>query len=210
MRSPRTARARVIGATAAAALALPLVSACQTNAGTAAFVGNSRISTDDLRAFAQRSEEALAASGGAQGATPVAVQRNDLSLLITDKLLERVAADKGIVASDSDVRAFQAQQLGTNGAQLTQQLSMQGIGPADQGLLFRLQLLDTAIAAKLGAKSNQQSDPTLPLIIEQSKREGVKVNPRFGSWDASKLRVLPPANDLSGPASPSGPPSIAP
>ncbi len=212
MRSPRTARARLVGAAATAAVVVPLMSGCQTNAGSAAFVGKDKISTVDLTAMAQRSQQALAAAGSAQAATPEAVQRNDLSLLITDKLLQRVGAAKGVTVSNTDVQTFQSQQLAANGEALTQQLASQGIGQADQKLLFRVQLLDTRIGAKLGASPKQQSDPVVPLIVQESKRVGVRVNPRFGTWDAANVRVRPPADDLSSPASPANAavPSTAP
>lgn len=208
VRYRRTLTARALAPVVAAAVLLP-TAACQTNAGAAAFVGNSKISTADLSSFAQRSEQVLA-SGGGQGATTAAVQRNDLGLLITEKLLDRVAAQRKVSVSDSDVRVFQSQQLAANGAQITPQLTAQGIGASDQTLVFRVQLLYNRIAATLGGGSTtQQNDPTLPLLVQESKRAGVRVNPRFGTWNAEQLAVAASGDDLSRPAGSPGQP-IAP
>ncbi len=190
-----------------AVIVLLPTAACQTNAGAAAFVGDSKTSTADLASFAQRSEQVLAGNGG-QSATPAAVQRNDLGLLITEKLLDRIAAQRKVDVSDGDVRVFQNQQLAANGAQITPQLAAQGIGVRDQTLVFRVQLLYNRIAASLGASSTttQRNDPTLPLLLQESKRAGVRVNPRFGSWNADQLAVVAPGNDLSRPAGSPGQP----
>lgn len=57
---------------------------------------------------------------------------------------------------------------------------------------------------------NERRSAVLPLLQQESQRIGVRVNPRFGSWNVAQLSIGATPTDLARPATPSASPTVAP
>ena len=66
----------------------------------------------------------------------------------------------------------------------------------------RVFLIQQALAEKLapGKSTTEQATVLQKYFADLSKEIGVSVSPRYGSWDAAKVAVVAPLNDLSSPA----------
>jgi hypothetical protein len=57
---------------------------------------------------------------------------------------------------------------------------------------------------------NERRSAVLPLLVKEAQRIGVRVSPRFGSWNVAQLSIGAPPTDLARPATPSATPTVAP
>ncbi len=185
------------GIAALALVALPLTTSCQTRIGLAASVGSTQIATSELTAVTARSSAALAASGQSVPASQeAALQRGVLNLLVRDALLEEIGKAQGITTSPSELateRATEAQQAGGEKALITQS-EQGGVSATDLGIVVREKLLITKLQSKFGASDSTTFANRLTAAAQKIK---VRVNPRFGQWDAKNLTIVGAPNDLS-------------
>jgi hypothetical protein len=167
-----------------AVLALAATAGCQTHAGTAAYIGDHRITSTQLDDAVGRS-----LSGPRGEAT-----QNTLNVLIQTELLRTVAAKAGITVSDAFVAgARQDEQIRAQAAQL-------GVSPEVFGTLagyfvsIQNELARTVGATPDGATEAQVAEVQArmaALRADAAKAEKVTVNPRYGKFDAEQALVLP-------------------
>ena len=180
-----------------ALVALPLTTSCQTRIGLAASVGGKQIETSQLTAVTARSAAALAATGQT---VPVnqqtALQRGVLNLLVRDALLEEIGKAQGITATPSELateRSSEAQQAGGEKALITQS-EQGGVSATDLDIVVREKLLITKLQTKFGSSDSTTFANKLTAAAQKIR---VRVNPRFGAWDAKNLTIVGAPNDIS-------------
>lgn len=176
----------------AAALGLALtaafsVSACTTHAGAAAQVGDTRVSTSELRGLVTRGAEAARGAAAGQQVDGAILQRQQLTLLITDELVDRLARSLGVSVATQDVDGFRAafaalQYGGEQG--LRQAAARGGIAPSDLPAVLRFRALEEAIGDRVAG------DLTVPAgEIRQAYEQ---VRERFGGRVALTVEQATP------------------
>ncbi len=182
---------------AAAVAVLPLTTACQTRIGEAASVGGQQIETSQLTAVTGRSEAVLAKTGQAVAADQKqTLQRAVLNLLVRDALLTKVGQTQGVTVTQDEVnreRATEAQTAGGDAA-LVQQSEQGGVSATDIDIVIRQQLLVSKLQAKTGTTDTTAFSNALTA---SAQKIGVRINPRFGSWDAKSLSINGTTPDLA-------------
>ncbi|MBM7441861.1 SurA N-terminal domain-containing protein [Streptomyces sp. HB132] len=191
-------RRTALALSAATLVAVPLLSACGSEAhpGAAAVVGGDRIDVAtvqaeaaDVRSAQQESEQSaeLVAKSGQ-------LNRVKLSGLIFGRVLDRAAKDAGVSVSRKEVQQIRsdasAQSGGDEGVR-TLMLEQRWVAPGQIEASLRqevqLQKLARALGADLqspaGVKAVGQS------LTEASKALRIDVNPRYGSWDNQKVQL---------------------
>ncbi|MEU1176619.1 SurA N-terminal domain-containing protein [Streptomyces sp. NPDC005820] len=180
----------------AAIMAAPLLTACGNDAhpGAAAVVGGHRITVAQLETRVNEVREAQRAAvpDEAQYAQVVAqtstLTRDTLHGMVLDEVLNRAAEDAGITVSRREVQQLRAgleQQAGGAQGLETGWLQQYGVAPERLDDNLRLQLEAQKLATQLGTTT---SDPAFwSALSVTSKKLGVDLNPRYGSWDAKKV-----------------------
>ena len=177
-------------------MALPLTTACQTRIGLAASVGSKQIQTSQMTAFADRSATVLAANGNAVPSSDEAkLQQGVLNLLVRAALVEQIAKNEGVTVSATEIateRAAEATSAGGESA-LIKTSEQGGVSAADLDLTVREKVLITKLQAKFGGDATASG----AKLTAAAGKVGVRVNPRFGSWDPKTLGIVGAKNDLS-------------
>jgi hypothetical protein len=182
--------------TAAAVLAVsPLLTSCGTPyAGAAAVVGGTQIPVsavqarvDAVRAAQQKSPQAAQLIQASSD-----LQRNTLHSLVQRRLIERAARDAGVRVTPHEVqqaRAAAERQTGGKAVLEEQLLQTYAMVPSDIDESIRTDLLMQKVAAHYGADTRTPGGQKalLKVLRETSDALAIKVSPRYGSWDATKL-----------------------
>lgn len=171
-----------------AAVAVLALAGCQTHTGTAAYVGDHRITTDQVdRAVAARSQ-----------APRGAATQNSVNVLIQTELLRTVAAGLGTAVSPSLVDQARADQ------QIQAQAAELGVDPAAFGtlaayfvsvqneLVLRVMGVSVADPAALQPTQAQLAEVQNRMAALRSKAahdHAVTVNPRYGQFDVQRALV---------------------
>jgi hypothetical protein len=167
-----------------AVLALAGTAGCQTHAGTAAYVGDHRITSTQLDDAVGRS-----LSGPRGEAT-----QNTLNVLIQTQLLRDVAAKTGTTVSDSFLAGARADE------QIRAQAAQLGVSPDVFGTLAGYFVsIQNEIARQVGGSAGAITDAEVAQVqgrmaalrAEAAKAEKVTVNPRYGKFDSEQALVLP-------------------
>jgi hypothetical protein len=125
-----------------------------------------------------------------QSAAQIGIAPQDLPTLFEAWALENKIADKvapTVLAPDSAARQAYDQLKASYQGQTYEELAP---------LLRQLLVFDQRRAA------------VLPVLQDEAKRAGVRVNPRFGTWDLSRLGIGAPPTDLAQPASKTPAPTV--
>jgi hypothetical protein len=173
--------------------------------GSAAEVGSTKIS----QATVQKSiDAALAERGkvdttGMQLETGAAFNRSQLRFHLVSVLLAEVIADAKITVTKAEIDSRRAQILTQVGgeANLPKALVGASIAPADFDQYINLILQSEKLASVAVAAGVAQADTGAEiqkLIIAKAIAVKVKVNPRYGTWDATTGDVV--AADAASPA----------
>jgi peptidyl-prolyl cis-trans isomerase SurA len=167
-----------------AVLALAGTAGCQTHAGTAAYVGEHRITTTEL------DRSVASPRSGPRGEAA----QNTLNVLVQTELLRRVAAKTGITVSDAFVTgAREDEQIRAQAAEL-------GVSPEAFGTLAGYFVsIQNELARQVGGTPDGVTDAQVAevqarmaaLRSDAAKAEKVTVNPRYGKFDAEQALVLP-------------------
>jgi hypothetical protein len=196
---------RVIPATVlSAVLGSVVVSGCSTpvKAGAAAVVGDERVSTSSVEATAtsvreQAAEEEL---GELDGATlnRITVERAIRSLL-TAELAER----EGVTVSEGEVNDYLAE---IEAAGQSEQLNVDALNNGVPSTELRGEVRDFLLRQKVGEELVDGSGPEVEqergvavsdALVALAEEIRVSVSPRYGTWDAQTVSILPGEGDLS-------------
>lgn len=192
--------------TAVVALSLLGVAACGSSPapGEAAYVGDQRITVDQVQADA--SEVIEAATGVSEAPLdPAEVNRRQVNRLVTQALIEQEADRRDITVSDAEVDRLIGQAVGEGdrdefAAQLAAGQLVPPSGLVDFARSVALNEKLLAVVAPDVVDPNARTLELVRVLGELSAELGTGVSPRFGTWDAAALTVGLPPNDLSTPA----------
>lgn len=181
--------------------ALVLTSGCALidRAGAAAVVDGVRYSETQLDADFVSLNKAL----GKQQApgTMDEVNRNFITIFISDQIMQKAAADNGIEVDKAMVgklRRSLEKQVGGEQA-LLQFAATRGIAPNQIWMVLRNSVLTTDLGAKLigGTNTDDQNAAAAQYLAGVAKTMNIEVAPRFGSWDPTQAVAVAPVDDLS-------------
>ena len=183
--------------------ALLLTGCSQTN--EAASVGGFKISQTDLQASidAVIAERAKVDSSQMQLETGDALNRGQLRFKILMHTFDEIAKELKIEVTSSDVEAKKATITESVGGktELPKNLVNAAIAQADFDTYVRAIVISEQITAALGASGVAEEEIATKLgqlLTAKAKELGVKVNPRYGFWDAEVGDVV--AADVTGDA----------
>jgi ATP-dependent protease HslVU (ClpYQ) ATPase subunit len=158
--------------------------------GAAATVGSTRISVAELNAAV--AHDTAAAPATTPAGRTAAVQAS-LTTIIQKDLITDAAKATGVTVSEAEVQAFLADQRKTNGTdEATAQVN--NIPFADLHEVVYLSVLQSKLAAAVAGKvtdKTQQGVLFRDYIAKLALKEGVSINPRYGTWQADKFDVVP-------------------
>jgi hypothetical protein len=195
---------RLAAAAVCAAVVLPLA-ACQNHQGTAAYVGDTRITTADVEEQVEKFYDDPFWAKQAEGQEGV-VRNRTVSAMILAELLRQAAADVKATVRDSAIDDAEAAFK-----QQPEQIPQRFLG-APTRIVAEVVARDAAIQAKFkeNAKSADELNKALAdLGKDLQTRYPVDLNPRYGKFDSTALDLTQGKNagvrDL--PTTPSAPPA---
>ncbi len=178
-----------------------LVACGQQNPGTAAYVGEQRITSDQLSVYLNDLRAVVPIENNDQGTaqTRGVLARLIIGQIIEDAVIETNAiVDQGLVARDyaaleKDAGGSEALAIFAGSRNvppmlikevLSQNRAIEAIGKTIQ---------PTASAQMQRAEGNA-------YILKIANTKKIDINPRYGTWIAQDGSIAPPANELSEPA----------
>lgn len=167
-----------------------------TLAGSAAVVGEQRLTDADLSSTTSELAESLGIQQSAQ------VSQAVLSRWIIGELVDELAARKGVEVSKGEVDAAIAEEVERAGGQeqLEQGALQAGVLPDMIGEVVRTTLLVEAMSQFTVTGDDPSGQTGLLTQVQQLSDEiQPQVSPRFGTWDAQQLSVGALPDDLSTP-----------
>lgn len=187
-------------ATAVLALAL---TGC-SNMDSAASVGDEEIALTELQSQIDSiiSERQKVDTSQMQLIEGEELTRNQLSFLISNIIINAIAAEESIEITKSDIESYRLeviQNIGGEAALPTTLVSAQIAPEALEEVLKRdliLQRISEA-ATQTGADENTVSELIRKLVTDKATELGITINPRYGTWDAENFAIVPtdPAGD---------------
>ena len=177
------------------ASALLLTGCSQTN--EAATVGDFKITQTDLQASidAVIAERAKVDSSQMQLETGDALNRGQLRFKIFMHTFDEIAKELKFEVTSSQIEAKKATIIESVGgaAELPKNLVNAAIAQADFDAYVRAIVISDQITAALSASGVAEAElagKLGELLTAKAKELGVKVNPRYGSWDAEAGEVV--------------------
>ena len=178
---------------------LGALAACNANeAGAAVTYEGGRITDEVVAAQSAQlaSELQIALS---PKITQFTVQR-----LVTNLLIEQGAAMRGVTVSEADTQKFLTDAAETVGGMdaLVASAVQQGIPASELPAQVRARVVADQLGDVLapGEDTDSKDVAVGRYLVDVAQTLNVDVNPRFGSWQAERLTVAPPPDDLSTPA----------
>jgi hypothetical protein len=181
----------------AVVLAGVVLSGCaQTLAGSAAVVGDERLTDSELSQTVNTLTEKLGIQSNEQ------VSQAILSRWMVGELVEQLAQDKGFTLTKGEVDAAIAEQVQSAGGQEAFEQSALQAGVLPEGISDAVRV--SLLIDKMTEFTVTGDDPTgqagLIVQVQQLAEElDPQVSPRFGTWDPQQLTVGALPDDLSTP-----------
>jgi hypothetical protein len=188
--------------------------------GSAAIVGNQRISIATLGTEVGNLNQAAKRYPGVVNLTPVQETQATLTWLIRYQVFEEVARQAGITVSGSQAQAAwnkayanaaaNAEQQGLTNVSQDLILAASGIPPSTTGELGRYfaiasQYMTLVNGGKTPTSSSAQtaaSDKLNQAECQAAKSLNIQVNPQFGQLDYTQYQVVSAPNPVTRPAGP--------
>jgi hypothetical protein len=194
------ARRLVLGAAALAAAALVLSGCGSTSAGSAATVGDTRISEQQLTT---QVTEVLEAKGQPVTATDTNLVAQTLGRMITVELVDRLAEREGVEVTQGQIDEAIANYAGQLGGRdkVEEAFVTENIAPSQLEWIIRLQLQAQALGIALDptGSAEEQGQAVFDAASQLSADLETAVSPRYGTWDPAALALGPLPDDLSTP-----------
>ncbi|AXG79739.1 SurA N-terminal domain-containing protein [Streptomyces paludis] len=187
-----------LAVSAALLAAAPLLTACggESHPGAAAVVGGQRIETSALQAEVRDVRDAQRAAPDAEQLIKNTGQLSQAKLngMIFDRVLQRSADDAGVTVSRKEIQSTRKQAAAQSGGekQFVEMLLQQGALSAGQiDSAIRREVLLNKLSQALGANTSTPEGQQIVLadLTRTSKKLGIDVNPRYGSWDNAQVRL---------------------
>lgn len=184
--------------------ALVLTSGCALTdrAGAAAVVEGARYTEAQLEADFAGLDKALGSQS--RPGTMEEMNRNFITMFVTDQLVQKAIADNGIEIDKATVgklRRSLEKQLGGE-QQLIAYAATRGVAPNQLWTVLRNSVLMTDLGAKLigGTNTDDQNAAASTYLQGLAKTLDIEVAPRYGTWDSTQLTTVASTDDLSKPA----------
>lgn len=125
---------------------------------------------------------------------PDELLRNQVQFSIVGVLLDRIATDKKLSVTNADIAARRTEILTQVGGEAELPKALVGASLAQSNLDAYLKIL--IISEKLskdiilsGISSEQAAEEVNKIVVAVAKKLGVKVNPKYGKWNADTASV---------------------
>jgi hypothetical protein len=199
--SRTTRRAAVALLAAGAVLAL---AGCATTpkAGSAAVVGEARLTDAEL---ATQAQDVLVAMGSKlpEGTTEADINRRVISAFVQGELIDVAAQREGVTITPAQVDDLKAQAVEQSKGQSALEKGLAtslGIPPSGVDGFVRTKLQVDGLVNKLGkGDTNAGSSAAAAYLGKLATELGTEVSPRYGTWSPQQLGVGLPPTDLSKP-----------
>lgn len=122
--------------------------------------------------------------------TAADLNRSILNVYLTTEVIAQAAAAKKVTVSDAEVKKYQAEQVASIGgtANLDKALVQNALALEDLYTYFERALFVQKLAKALSPTSDTNVATT--YILDFAKKLNVKVNARYGVWDANQVSVV--------------------
>lgn len=181
--------------------ALVLTSGCALvdRAGAAAVADGARYTEAQLNADFIALDKALGSQDAP--ATMDDLNRNFITMFISDQVMQRALADNNIEPDPVTVgklRRSLVKQLGSE-AKLEAFAATKGIAPNQIWMVLRNSVQTTNLGAKLvgGTDTDAQNAAASQYLQGVAQAMDIEVAPRFGTWDPKTFSAVAPVDDLS-------------
>jgi peptidyl-prolyl cis-trans isomerase SurA len=198
---------RVGSAVLVAALGSSALSACSpSQLGAAAVVDDKRITVTDIQGTL-KSVHALQQKYGIAPADNPTAARDEVQRRVVDLVFDKAAKSLGVAVSPGEVStalANERKQLGGD-AGLAQEFARSNLSLNAADEVFRQQLLDQKMLAKItssnpGLSHDQVTAKLLGNLVDAARAMRIRINPRYGSFDATAGQINPVAFDFLRPS----------
>ncbi len=180
---------RIVPLLAIGLLALAATGCDPAEAGSAAVVGDSRITE---RYVNDTAAESLATLGDAADQVDgAAMNRQIVQTAIANRLIFRLAEQEGVTVSQSDVDEL-LESAGANEGreQLELELAQTGVPPSQIDGLAKQIAMQRALLDSFSDDEAEAQDLYGEAAAELAEEVGVTVSPRYGEWDQDNLRII--------------------
>ena len=178
-----------------------LIACGQQNPGTAAFVGDTRITSDQLSVYMDDLRSVVPIENNDQG---TAQTRGVLARLIIGQIISEAVTESNAIVDQSLVaKDYEALEKQSGGAEaLTVFAGSRNVPP----ILIKEVLSQNRAIEAIG----KVLEPNAPELVQRARGESlllkianskkIEINPRYGTWVSKDGSIAPPANELSEPA----------
>jgi len=178
-----------------------LVACGQQNPGTAAYVGEQRITSDQLGVYLNDLRAVVPVADNDQGTaqTRGVLARLIIGQIIEDAVIETNAiVDQGLVAQDyaaleKDAGGIEALAIFAGSRNVPPMLIKEVLSQNRA-----IEAIGKTIQPTASAQVQRAEGDAYILKIANTKK--IDINPRYGTWIAQDGSIAPPANELSEPA----------
>jgi hypothetical protein len=189
-----------VGAAIAIVAVLALSACSGQTAGSAAIVGDTRITDETISAEV---ENLLTAQGKSLDDASPSMMATALGRAVTTELVDQVATKEGVTVNAGEIDAVldaYGEQAGGL-AEFEKYLLTQDVAPDQITSIIRLNIQVEKLGLKLAPNESpdMQSLAVFQIVGKYSEEVGVEISPRYGSWDPANLTIGPPPDDLSTP-----------
>lgn len=174
---------KLLAALAALAIAGFGLTGCDSKAGTAAVVNGSRITETQLSDYLAPNAQPITVSNSDGSTFGVPARVFVLQYLIRNQVFPLLLSSTGSPVTEDQLNADRAAAIGGDEASLQKQIAAAGLKPRFEEVLLRDRELTDLVGKKLATQ--QQLTAALAKV-----KDVVSINPRFGSWDESSLRIV--------------------
>jgi len=202
-RNTPSRRSRLTAVFTVAVAGVVVLSGCGSSpAGKAVVMDDYSITEAELN---DQVQQILVAQGRSPDAASQALVVTTIDRMITTNLVDAVALDAGVEATQGEIDAalvaFSEQAGGMQAFE--DSLLAQDIAPSQIESIMRLNILAERLGQALDPAGSRdtQSAALLQAVVDKSVELGTEVSPRYGTWDGPSLQVGPAVNDLSIPFS---------
>jgi len=196
---------KIIALIGAGALAITLT-ACGSSAIEAS-VGSDKVTVSDVTTSVNNilAERKKVDTTGMNLPTGDALALNELNFHLIAYLLADTAAQNGVTITPAEIAARRASIVSQVGSEknLPKALVGANIASADFPMYLRTILYDEGLAKKVQAQgvSAAQTQAALEKLVSiVGAKLKVKVDPKYGIWDATRSVVTPPTGSAPAPA----------
>ena len=178
-----------------------LIACGQQNPGTAAFVGDTRITSDELSVYMDDLRSVVPIENNDQG---TAQTRGVLARLIIGQIISEAVTESNAIVDQSLVaKDYEALEKQSGGAEaLAVFAGSRNVPP----MLIKEVLSQNRAIEAIGKVLEPNASEAIQrargdgFLLQLANTKKIEINPRYGSWVSENGSIAPPANELSEPA----------